>query len=179
MNDLKLGKLISYALRHNPQQFNLVPDKEGYVLISDLIAGLLAEENIQIELADIERIMANSDKKRYEIAGDKIRATYGHSKVQIEKEAIMPPAVLYHGTTHKAYKSIAQEGLKPMQRQFVHLSEEIKTAEIVAKRRESNFVLLEIDAKKAYEDGIKFHHGNDTTWLSEEIGIKYIKVLKI
>ena len=81
------------------------------------------------------------------------------------------------GTTHKAYKSIQAVGLKSMERQFVHLSEDIKTAEIVGKRRESNPVILKIDSRRACENGVGFYRGNDTTWLSDEIPAEYINLL--
>lgn len=63
MNDLQLSKTISYALRHNPKKYNLSPNKEGYVLISDLLKGLSEQLNFPIEIDDIKRIMLNSDKK--------------------------------------------------------------------------------------------------------------------
>lgn len=176
MNEVRVGKTISYALRHNPKKYGLSPDEEGFVRIDDLIDGLFNVEKIEISVMDIERIIENSEKKRYEIQGDLIRATYGHSTVKVVKEEKIPPHVLYHGTTHKAYKKIVVEGLKPMERQYVHLSMDEKTAMIVGKRRESNPLILEIDAYQAYLDGVKFYHGNDTTWLSEPIGNMYIKV---
>lgn len=178
MNDLKVGKTISYALRHNPEQYNLMPDADGFVKIDDLIRGLFDVENIDIEISDIERIMQNSDKKRYEIKSDKIRATYGHSDVHVKKAKAEPPEFLYHGTSHKAYEIIKDEGLKPMNRQFVHLSEETETAEIVGKRRDSQPVILKINAKKAFSEDVGFYKGNDTTWLSDDIPKEYIKVIE-
>lgn len=175
MNNLNLGKTISYALRHNPAKYHLNPDEEGYVPIEDLLDGLKSVEGVVVTIDDINRIIDNSDKQRYEIVGEFIRATYGHSKVHIVKEKVMPPDVLYHGTTHHACKSIQLEGLKPMDRQFVHLSEDVETAERVGRRRESNPIILIVDSGKAYKDGIAFYKGNDITWLSDSIPVKYIK----
>jgi putative RNA 2'-phosphotransferase len=36
--------------------------------------------------------------------------------------ASKPPAILYHGTSPSAAKNIMSEGLRPMNRQYVHLS---------------------------------------------------------
>lgn len=77
-------------------------------------------------------------------------------------------------TTHKAINNIMIEGLKPMSRQYVHLSVDIDTAKIVGSRRDNNPIILTIDAKKAYEDGIKFYVGNEKIWLSEYVPPKYI-----
>lgn len=106
-----------------------------------------------------------------------IRATYGHSKVRILKNKVKPPKVLYHGTTSSAWKYIAKTGLKSMGRQFVHLSEDVKTATVVARRRTKNPIILVIDAKRAFEDGLAFYKGNDTTWLSANIDKRYLKTL--
>lgn len=176
MDDLKVGKTISYALRHNPEKYSLKPDEEGYVLLDNLFEGLKKEEGIEITFDDINRIIANSDKKRYEINEEYIRATYGHSGVKIKKERIMPPETLYHGTTHKAFEKIKTEGLKSMDRQFVHLSEDLGTARIVGKRRDKEPIILIVHSKKAYENGVGFYKGNDTTWLSDAIPVEYIEI---
>ena len=47
---------------------------------------------------------------------------------------------------------------------------------IVGKRRDDNPVLLEINAKQAYADGVSFYIGNDKVWLSDNIPSKYIKI---
>lgn len=179
MNFVKTGKKISYALRHNPEKYGLILDKEGFVKIEDLLFGLEKGENIKLTLDDIKNIMDNTDKIRYEIVGEKIRATYGHSKVKVIKNKIVPPKFLYHGTSHKAYEKIKEEGIKPMNRQFVHLSEDIETAIKVGKRRDKNPVIIKIDAQKAYEEGVNFYEGNDTTYISEMIIPCYFFNVKI
>ena len=92
----------------------------------------------------------------------------------IQKEEAAPPEILYHGTTHKAIESIMNEGLKPMNRQYVHLSTDVETAKLVGSRRDKDPIILTINAKKAYDDGIKFYIGNDKIWLSDPLPTKYI-----
>ena len=121
-------------------------------------------------------MITSMDKKRFSIEGDRIRALYGHSQgLTVERKAELPPAVLYHGTTHAAYESVMADGLKPMSRQLVHLSEEVETAIAVGKRRDENPVLLEIDAIAAHADGIAFYRGNDAVWLCDSLPARYIK----
>ena len=163
MDYIKLSKEIAYALRHKPEEYNLSLDVEGYALIDDLLEGINNKHKYSkvITIDDINEVIRISDKKRLEISGEYIRALYGHSiDTKIEKQEIMPPDILYHGTTHKAIDSILKEGLKPMNRQYVHLSKDIDMAIRVGKRRDNDPIVLEIDAKKAYEDGIKFYKGN-------------------
>ena len=97
-----ISKEISYALRHAPWEYELELDEQGFVPIEQLLQAMNEgrDEDDAIALADLERIVAESDKQRHEIDGDRIRALYGHSvPKRIERLAAEPPAVLYHKTS--------------------------------------------------------------------------------
>lgn len=174
-HDIKVSKAISYALRHNPKEFGITLDSKGWVDMSILLAALHAA-HVDTSWEQIKRIINESDKKRFEIVGGRIRATYGHSIEQkIEYVPQEPPTFLYHGTSRRAMEKIVREGLKPMSRQYVHLSSDIATAQKVGKRHDDCPVILMVDATKMHNDGFKFYHtGNDTTWLCESVPFKYI-----
>lgn len=179
MDYKKLSKEISYALRHEPAKYGLTPDSEGYVAVEDLLSALnkSGKYGRDVTVEDFEYIISHSDKVRHEICGDRIRALYGHSTPEkIVREPIIPPDVLYHGTTHSAVPQIMKTGLKSMKRQYVHLSKDIETAVIVGKRRDHSPVILLVEAKKAHENGISFYMGNDSIILSDPIPPEYISV---
>lgn len=179
MNLVELSKEISYALRHAPWEFELELDEQGFVPIAQLLHALNESGTYEREVtqADLEQIIANSEKKRHEIVGDKIRALYGHTVPQIiKKELGIPPAVLYHGTTHRALPQILQDGLKPMQRQYVHLSIDVETATRVGKRRDLEPVILKIDTEAAQKAGIQFYIGNAKVWLCNRVPKECITV---
>lgn len=179
MDYTKLSKEVSYALRHAPWEYELELDSEGFVSVEQLINAINERNNYDrlINFSDLEYIIKNSDKKRHEIQDDKIRALYGHSiPMLISKDEIVPPDVLYHGTTHRALDSILCAGLKPMGRQYVHLSIDTDTAIQVGKRRDNDPVILVIDAHKAYADGISFYKGNDKVVLADYVSAQYIRV---
>jgi putative RNA 2'-phosphotransferase len=105
---------------------------------------------------------------RYQIQGDKIRALYGHSVPgKLLKKPGTPPDLLYHGTVSRAVDAIRQEGLKPMSRQYVHLSIDTNMANIVGSRRGNDVVILTIRAKEAAEAGVPFYEGNVHVWLAD------------
>ncbi len=177
MDYTKLSKEISYALRHAPWEYELELDSEGFVPMQQLIDAVNAggKYDRPVTPDDLAHIIEISDKKRHEIVVDKIRALYGHSiPMHISKEPITPPAVLYHGTTHKAQERIQRDGLKPMGRQYVHLSVDTETAVQVGKRRDNAPVILQIDAARAHSDGIVFYKGNDKVVLADFIPAEYI-----
>jgi putative RNA 2'-phosphotransferase len=73
-------------------------------------------------------MISKSAKNRFELYEGKIRALYGHSLPEkVLKVPGEPPAVLFHGTSSRLMKQIRHEGLKPMRRQYVHLSVDEKT----------------------------------------------------
>src|SRR5581483_4703034 len=66
---VKLSKTISHALRHKPGDYGLRLDAEGWVPIDELLGALRRRRDAwrQISLADLERIMAESEKQRFEV----------------------------------------------------------------------------------------------------------------
>lgn len=175
----ELSKEISYALRHAPQEYGLTLDAQGWVLVDDLIVALKKRVKYSgLAEHDIVDMIEASDKKRHELVDGRIRALYGHStEEKIKKDPVCPPDVLYHGTARKFLPKILEKGLVSKERQYVHLTEDIETAIIVGKRRDSEPVVLRVDAAKASMDGICFYHGNKTIWLADSIPSKYLKVL--
>jgi putative RNA 2'-phosphotransferase len=177
INFRRLSKTISHALRHAPEAYNLTLDAQGWVEIDALIAALRRKRKLWEGLTrnDIEAMMAAAEKQRYAIDGDKIRAQYGHSVAQkIAKVAQQPPWRLYHGTSPKLLDIIRRDGLKPMRRQYVHLSADLATATSVGKRHHPNPVILFVDAQRAFAAGIMFYQEDSGIWLAEPIPAGYL-----
>lgn len=177
MDDTKLSKVISYALRHKPEAFDLTLDDQGWTDINALLTALHRQKRWRdVTVVDIERIIEESDKQRFEMDGTRIRALYGHStEKRIELEAEEPPEVLYHGTARRFLASIEAKGLLPQERQYVHLSEDRETAVEVGRRRDDNPVILRVHAKEAFESGIRFYRQKNGVWLSEPVGAEYLE----
>lgn len=180
--EMKVSKTMSYILRHNPYEFNLEVDDNGFVDFEKLVYSLKKTyKNISSE--DVIFIVNNDDNKRYEISKDKtkIRAIYGHTfDFKIEKKECVPPAILFHGTNIDAWNNIVKNGyLKKMQRQYVFLSSEEEKAERVAIRRKNKqYVILKIDTVLAIKEGIKFYRESNGIYMSDDIPVKFINIHK-
>jgi putative RNA 2'-phosphotransferase len=130
--------------------------------------------HLTIEL--IKTVVETNDKQRFILSDDgkKIRANQEHSiKVDLELERKIPPHILYHGTATRFLDSIMKDGLKPMTRQYVHLSRTEEIALTVGKRHGEPIVLY-IDARTMYEEGYKFYLSENKVWLAEKVPVKYI-----
>lgn len=177
MDDLKtrVSKLMSYLLRHDPQDLKM--DKKGFVKLNDLLEKV-REYYPKVNRELLVEIVERSERKRFEIIGDRIRALYGHSiHVDLHLEEDRKVKVLYHGTTLRAAKNILKEGLRPMDRKWVHLSASPEIAIEVGKRRSKHPIILRIDAKKAREDGVRFYKATKGIYLCKYVPPKYIELL--
>ncbi|WP_234414335.1 RNA 2'-phosphotransferase [Paenibacillus sp. CAA11] len=76
-----LSKLMTKLLRHTPEEFGIVLDPEdGSCRMEELLEALQKERKwAWLQREDVEEVVRNSDKQRFEIRGDRIRARYGHS----------------------------------------------------------------------------------------------------
>ena len=177
MNYPNLSKEVSYALRHVPWEYELELDSDGWVSVDQLISSFRnSEEWKGLTKEDLVKMVSLSEKKRHEIKDGKIRAFYGHSiPMKISKEIGNPPKFLYHGTSVNFLPEIKSNGLKPMSRQYVHLSEDTDTARLVGKRKEGDTIILVIDTELAQSKGVTFYVGNDKVWLSDYIPPEFIR----
>lgn len=125
---------------------------------------------------DIEQVVRNSDKQRFEIEGGRIRARYGHSHDKVQYAPGEPPAFLYHGTNKKALQSILNEGLSPMSRQYVHLSEGIHFATMAGSRR-GELVILKVDTLRTKQLGVTFYYAGNEVWLADRVLLESLTVM--
>lgn len=177
MDLVNLSRAVSHALRHEPWLHELELDAEGWASVDALIDALRAERGAWSALseADLEHMIAQSEKKRHELRDGKIRACYGHSTPQkLTLDQTEPPSILYHGTSPETAEMIRKDGLKPMGRQYVHLSSDSETASKVGARKARSPIILRVDAEAAFASGIRFYHGNEMVWLADIIPPEFI-----
>lgn len=173
----KLGRVVTHALRHESERYGLVLDREGWVPVASLLAGLAQRDPAWAALTrdDLVLMIEQMVKKRHELDGDRIRARYGHSLPGlIEKPDGRPPAQLFHGTSPRAWQAIRAEGLRSMGRQYVHLSEDSDEARRTRRRKGPEPILLEVDTVAAAGSGTRFALGNDTIWLADHVAPEHL-----
>ena len=82
--------------------------------------------------------------------------------------------MLFHGTSASVVPTILREGLRPMSRQYVHLSADSETAYAVGRRRRGEVVVLVVDAAAAHAAGVTFRLGGDGIWLADAVPPEYV-----
>ena len=180
INYVSLSKAMSKALRHQPERLGIALAPDGSVEVATLIEALNRRGGWPraIDERDIMQVVEHGTKQRFAVEDGRIRARYGHSIALTDAyQSAEPPAVLYHGTSEASLESINTEGLLPMGRQVVHLSCDVETAQRVGARHAGRTVILQVDAKRAAQDGVAFYRGNDETWLAKQVPAAYISLL--
>jgi putative RNA 2'-phosphotransferase len=129
-----------------------------------------------VDEARVRAVVADCEKQRFEIEGDRIRARYGHSVPQrVTYPPVEPPPVLYHGTSRAALPAIRREGLRAMRRQYVHLSTTPEQALAVGRRHDPAPVLLTLRAHAAWQAGAAFHQPEPRLFLTDAIPPEFIQ----
>lgn len=173
-----LSKAVAHALRHQPWLYELELDEAGWTPIDHLVDALRGHSPRWSTLtrAELVRMVETQAKARYEIEGEHIRACYGHSLPgRIVARAATPPARLFHGTAPQTARTILDQGLWPMARQYVHLSADRDTAASVGRRKASRPVILVVDSDGAHAAGVRFWHGNEQVWLAEHVPPRFLR----
>lgn len=181
-----ISRFLSLVLRHKPETIDIKLDKNGWVTLKDILHKINIYKRKDfvsiITTSDLEEIVRDNDKQRFTFNEDrtKIRANQGHSvKIDLALKAIQPPYHLFHGTSFKYFELIQSQGLKKMNRQHVHLTDNEDTANNVGLRKGKDLVLLIVNAKVMAFDGFKFYKSENGVWLTENVPAKYIKIVNI
>ena len=167
----RLSKFLSLVLRHRPDEYGLHMDELGFVDFESLVDVIVAED-IAAETAedDIREIVEGSDRRRFEVVDGKIRALYGHSsRVNLDYPGQEPPESLYHGVSIGAARGIAERGILPAGRAYVHLSSTAGEAESVGARNTEHPVVIRVITAPAVDAGVKFTQATDLIWLCPEV----------
>ncbi len=170
------SRFLSYVLRHHPEAIGITLDPAGWVPIDDLLTAMAAHGR-PMTRTEIDRIVATSEKRRFEVHNGMIRAAQGHSvAIDLGLPPATPPPVLYHGTVERFLGGIRERGLLRGQRQFVHLSADAATARQVGARR-GKPVILTVDAAGMHAHGHVFHQAANGVWLTEHVAPRWLAAL--
>ena len=171
---VRLSQLISHALRHHPDRFGIELSEFGWASLEKLAVGLSANVGYEITVELLIDVILVEGGTRYEMDDDLVRATYGHTQpVTIEREASVPPELLYHGTLTEYLDSIRLQGLLRRNLHHVHLSSSPVLASEMGGRRGEHSVVT-VDAQAAYEAGLEFFQVSDEIWLVKEVPPQYL-----
>ncbi|GAA1871848.1 RNA 2'-phosphotransferase [Myceligenerans crystallogenes] len=171
---VRLSKMLSKTLRHDPGRVGLTLDDGGWVGIDTLLAAF-ERHGTTITPAELEHVVEHNDKRRFIIDGGRIRANQGHSiDVDLGLEPQTPPPNLYHGTGAGSVESILATGIHSGNRQHVHLSADVDTARRVGSRHGKPVVLV-VEAAAMAAAGTTFFRSANGVWLVDAVPPRHVR----
>lgn len=173
----RLGRFISGALRHFPDDLGLAMNQHGWVGV-DLLVDAMMTRYKWSNKEKLFSIIESDEKGRYEVKGNKIRARYGHSvDVDLDYDENIIPE-LYYGASREEVDILLEKGIKPLKQRYVHLSTSTEKAIEVAKIHTEDPVLLVINADLAQKEGVTMLYATENIILAEEIPAQYLRLMQ-
>lgn len=168
--DVRLSKKLSKLLRHRIAEAGLssVLRPDGFLPLDRVLAtpGFAG-----VSVADVERVVAGSDKQRFGLRRDEntnvllIRANQGHTLAHgLDDEALLErlppppdgPRLAVHGTYRTCLAAIiATGGLSRMSRRHIHMAVDVPgVSGVISGMRASADVHIWVDLASARESGV-------------------------
>lgn len=149
------SKRLSWLLRHGAGREGISMDNAGWVKLTDVL-NFLNLDNDQLCL-----VIQENNKARFELHGEKLRATQGHSldRMPVTQEALEASWTIYnpqgedriwHATQSQHLDSILKDGIIRGERSHVHLANAIDSP--VGKRSNAP-LLIEVSVAKLRTEG--------------------------
>ena len=152
-----ISKLLSLMLRHRPDEFGLQVDRYGFADL-DAVLRAFQDRDSTFTLEDIEKVVYDGEKQRFEIVENRIRARYGHSlSIDLGLDPSEPPEFLYKGVDSADVERLLSEGLTPDDRDYVHLSFDADVAARLSARPGRRGAVICISATRAHQAGVHFY----------------------
>lgn len=170
--------MLTHMLRHEPDNYGIELDRHGWADADTVLEAAQQERTYHISREALAAIVSLDSKGRYEVNGNKIRAAYGHNEdldVTIENgDSSDIPETLYHGTPIADARSILDEGLKPMSRQEVHLTDSVDEAVGVGERHADDVVVLAVDTESVADAGHTISERGDGVYTTDYVPPEHI-----
>ncbi|MBX2800568.1 MAG: RNA 2'-phosphotransferase [Myxococcales bacterium] len=166
----RTSRRLAWLLRHGAIESDLAMDEAGWADLTAVCDAAGLERSIVLEV--VER----NDKKRFEVRGQRIRATQGHSLrgtpvTRTALEASWTQVAdrrqpLFHGTRRHSLGTIAVQGLRAMERSHVHLAD---SPDARVGKRAGVDLLLEVDPARLAAAGLQLFVSPNGVWLTRRV----------
>lgn len=173
----KLSRLLVYMLGHRPDEFGLVPDRDGFVAYKELLQAIHEESGWSyVRQSYINEVLLGKDRPLFQPEEKRIRVLkrlwyldfddpsrflqaqrQGSDYEQIKDSKNAVPKILYMAVRRRAHPVVMEKGLKSREGRHLVLSTEKEMALRIGSRRDQRPVLLEVMAGTAESEGVLFY----------------------
>lgn len=169
----RVGRMMAGILRHFPERFGLQMDGRGWVDLDSFVESIKgSRENYRrwLRREHIEALVESDEKGRYQIDGGMLRATYAHSvKVNLDDLPECTLETLYFPVSEEEMDLVLEAGLRPSDRDKIHLSATPDKAYSAGRVHIADPLLLEIDVKKASDAGNFIFRAGKSVYITDAV----------
>ena len=171
----RITRSLAYMLRHQPEEFDLELDAQGYGDVGRVVQALNERLGEPVNAGDLVDAIHAGDRPRYEIVGSRVRALYGHS-IDVEPgEPCRPPELLFVGISARDADRAMRYGLRGGRRRFLHLALTPDDAKEGGRRTGREYVVITVYSLDAWEEGINFYD-RKALYLAEQLPIEFLEI---
>ena len=151
-----LSRFMLYMLGHRPDEFGLVPDKDGWLTFKEILWALHEEPGWEyVREVHLREVLAGEERSLFEWEEERVRTVQRRWRLNPPEPAPEVPKILFIGVRRRAHPHVMEKGL--LSTGFLVLSPDRGMALRVAGRRDPKPVILEITTALARNEGVAFH----------------------
>ena len=163
-----------YILGHRPDEFGLIPDRDGFVTYKELLWAIHEEPGWgYVRQGHINEVLMGGDRGLFQADDNRIRVLENRWHLDLENTPQSIPKVLFTPVRRRAHPHVMEKGLMAGEGKYIILAPGKEMAMRIGRRRDQKPVLLEIMASPAHKEGYLFYAFGDL-FLATEIPEKFI-----
>lgn len=174
-----IGRMMAGVLRHFPERFNLSMDGRGWVDLDQFVEAIRRarpQTSRWLRREHIEALVETDDKGRYQIDGGMVRATYAHSvPVNLDDLPECHLDQLYFPVAEEELDMVLESGLRPADRNMIHLSGTPEKAFSAGRVHMPEPILLEVDVKGSSKAGNFIFRAGKDVYVTEAVEPEFVK----
>ena len=175
-----MARKLALVLRHAPEKFDLEMDINGWIDVRDIVRKFKDGRRRQHWLRPhhLVAISETDPKGRYEVRGNMMRATYGHTvEIELDLPSSDIPDSLYYPCDPNEAENLIEIGISPGGRAHVHLSASIRNAAEAGRVHHDEPAIIEVDTARMVASGETIWHAGVTVYLSETVSGEYLSIV--
>ena len=174
----RVGRMMAGILRHFPERFGLTMDGRGWVDLDAFVDSIQRSRPNMARWLRREHIVAlveTDEKGRYQIDGGMLRATYAHS-IPVNLDDLPEANVdkLYFPVVEEELDLVLENGLRPSDRNMIHLSATPDKAYSAGRVHIADPILLVVDVKAASDAGSFIFRAGKSVYVTESVDAKFL-----
>jgi putative RNA 2'-phosphotransferase len=169
----RIGRMMALILRHQPDKFGLTMDGRGWIDLEEFVDAIRRarpQYSRWLRKNHIEAVVETDEKGRYQIDGGMIRATYAHSvNVNLDDLPEAQVDTLYFPVSEEELDLVLEAGLRPSDRNMIHLSATPDKAYSAGRVHIADPILLQVDVKGSSDAGNFIFRAGKSVYITEAV----------